>query len=98
MTAADSNAPDLNRHALHVRLQSADTALLAGLNQPCSQALVRSHIERALAHIREAETALHNLSRARTVEQLAEHLARIDEMREELRSQEVAVTTPSIRI
>ncbi len=98
MTASESNAPDLNRHALHVRLQSADTALRAGLNQPCGEALVRSHIERALAHIREAETALHNLARARTVEQLAEQLARIDEMREELRSQEVAVTTPSIRI
>jgi len=98
MTAAESNAPDLNRHALHVRLQSADTALRAGLNQPCGEALVRSHIERALAHIREAETALHNLARARTVEQLAEQLARIDEMREELRSEEVAITTPSIRI
>ncbi len=98
MTAAESNAPDLNRHALHVRLQSADTALRAGLNQPCGETLVRSHIERALAHIREAETALHNLARARTVEQLAEQLARIDEMREELHSQEVAVTTPSIRI
>ncbi|HNW06627.1 MAG TPA: hypothetical protein PK202_03875 [Verrucomicrobiota bacterium] len=98
MTAAESNAPDLNRHALHVRLQSADTALRAGLNQHCGEALVRSHIERALAHIREAETALHNLARARTVEQLAEQLARIDEMREELRSQEVAITTPSIRI
>ena len=98
MTAAESNAPDLNRHALHVRLQSADTALRAGLNQPCGEALVRSHIERALAHIREAETALHNLARARTVEQLAEQLARVDEMREELRSQEVVITTPSIRI
>jgi hypothetical protein len=98
MTAAESNAPDLNRHALHVRLQSADTALRAGLNQPCGEALVRSHIERALAHIREAETALHNLARARTVEQLAEQLARIDEMREELRSEEVAITTASIRI
>ena len=98
MTAAESNAPDLNRHALHVWLQSADTALRAGLNQPCGEALIRSHIERALAHIREAEIALHNLARARTVEQLAEQLARIDEMREELQSQEVAVTTPSIRI
>ena len=100
MTVGESNAPDLNRHALHVRLQSADTALRAGLNQPCGETLIRAHIERALAHIREAETALHNLARARTVEQLAEQLARIDEVREELRSQEVAITnsTPSIRI
>lgn len=100
MTAGESNAPDLIRHALHVRLQSADTALRAGLNLPCGEALIRAHIERALAHVREAETALHNLVRARTVEQLAEQLARIDEMREELRSQEVTIThtTLSIRI
>ena len=98
MTASETNAPDLNRQALLVRLQSADTALRAGLNQPCAETLIRAHIERALAHIREAETALHNLSRARTVEQLAEHLAHIEEMGEELRSQEIAITTPSIRI
>jgi len=98
VTASETNTPDANRHALHVRLQSADTALRTSLNQPCAEALVRAHIERALAHIREAETALHNLARARTVEQLAEQLARIDEMQEEFRSQEVAITTPSIRI
>lgn len=91
MTAAESNAPDLNRHALLARLQSADTTLRAGLNQPCAEALVREHIERARAHIREAETALENLARARTVAELADQLARIDEMREDLRAQPVAV-------
>ena len=100
MTAGESNAPDLNRHALRARLQSADTTLRTGLNQPCGEPIVRAHIERALAHIREAETALQNLARARTVEELADQLARVDEMREELRSQEVAVinTPSSIRI
>jgi hypothetical protein len=99
MTAAESNAPDLNRHALRARLQSADTALRAGLNQPCAEALVRAHIERARAHIHEAEAALQNLARARTVAELADQLARLDEMREELRAQAVAVntTTPSLR-
>jgi hypothetical protein len=98
MTAGESNAPDLIRHALHVRLQSADVALRAGLNQPCGEAIIRAHIERALAHIREAETALHNLARARTVEQLAKHLARIDEMREELHEIAIINTTVFIRI
>ena len=98
MTAAESNAPDLNRHALHVRLQSADTALRAGLNQACVEAIIRAHIERAVAHIREAEAALHNLARARTVEQLAEQLTRIDEMREELRSQEIAIVNTTLFI
>ena len=98
MTAGESNVPDLIRHALHVRLQSADIALRACMNQPCVEAIIRAHIERALAHIREAETALHNLARARTVEQLAEHLARIGEMREELHEIAIINTTVFIRL
>ena len=100
MTAGEANTNDLSRLAFVARLQSADTALRAGLNQPGAEALVRAHVERALAHIREAETALHNLARARTVEELAHQLAHIDEMREELHSQEVGITNsaPSIRV
>ena len=43
---------------------------------------------------------LHNLARARTVPDLAEQLARIDDMREELRAQDAGITTtpPSIHI
>ena len=100
MSAAESNTPDLNKQAFLIRLQTADTALRAGMEQPCIERLARAHLERALAHIREAETALHNLARARTVADLAEQLARIDEMRAELREQEVGITTnpPSIRV
>ena len=76
MTAAESNTTDLNRHAFLARLQTADTALRAGMGQDCIERLARAHVERALAHIREAETALHNLARARTVTDLAEQLAR----------------------
>ena len=91
--------PDLNRHALLARLSSADTALHTSLKQPYAEAIVRSHIERAIAHVHEAETALHNLARARTVTELADQLAHIEQMREELRSQEVGITNtpPSIR-
>jgi hypothetical protein len=100
MTAADSNQPDLNQRAFLARLQTADTALRAGLGQDCIERLARAHIERALAHIREAETALHNLAHARTVTDLADQLARIDEMRAELREQEAGITPApaSIRI
>lgn len=100
MTASESNTTDLNRHAFIARLQTADTALRAGMEQPCVERLARAHVERALAHIREAETALHNLARARTVTDLAEQLARIEEMREDLRAQDVGVTPAphSIRI
>ena len=94
------NPADLNRHAFLARLQTADTALRAGMGQDCIERLARAHIERALAHIREAETAFQNLARARTVTDLAEQLARIDEQRAELREQEVGLTTnpPSIRV
>jgi cysteinyl-tRNA synthetase len=98
MTAGESKMPDLNSHTLLARLQSADTALRACLNQARVESLIRVHIERALAHIREAETALHNLARARTVERLAEQLARIDEMREELRSQDIAIVNTTLFI
>ena len=98
MTTAESNTTDLNKHAFLARLQTADTALRAGMGQPDIERLARAHLERALAHIREAETALHNLARARTVTDLAEQLARIDEMRAELREQEVGITPPSIRV
>lgn len=100
MTAGESKMPDLNSHALLARLQSADTTLRSGLNQQGVEAIIRSHIERAVAHIREAETALHNLARARTVQELADQLASIEGMREELRSQEVGIsnTSPSIRV
>ena len=98
MTASESNTTDLNRHAFIVRLQTADTALRVGMEQPCVERLARAHVERALAHIREAETALHNLARARTVTDLAEQLAHIDEMRAELREQEVGITPTSSSI
>lgn len=100
MTASESNTTDLNRHAFLARLQTADTALRAGMGQDCIERLARAHVERALAHIREAETALHNLARARTVTDLAEQLAHIDEMRADLREQEVSISTnpPSIRV
>lgn len=97
MTASETNTPDPDRHPLHVRRQSAATALRAGLNQPRGAARVRSHLERALTHIREAAPARHNLARVRSVEQLAEPPARIDARREELRTQEIVATTPSIR-
>ena len=100
MTASESNTTDLNRQAFITRLQTADTALRVGMGQDCIERLARAHVERALAHIREAETALHNLARARTVTDLAEQLAHIDEMRADLREQEVGITTnpPSIRV
>ncbi len=100
MNPAEATSRDAQRKALLSQLTTADTALRAGMGQDCIERLVRAHVERALAHIREAETALQNLARARTVTDLAEQLARIDEMRAELREQEVGLTTnpPSIRV
>ena len=100
MTAGESKMPDLNRHALIARLSSADTALRACLHQDGTDAIVRAHLERALAHIREAHIAASERTQVRTVQELADQLTRIDEMRAELRSQEVGIsnTPPSIRV
>ena len=91
---------DRRRLTLLARLQAADAALRASLHQDGVDALVRAHLERSLAHIREADIAIHNVARARTVQELADQLTRINEMRAELRSQETGTdnNTPSIRV
>ena len=100
MKPGEANALDLHRHALLARLSSADTALRACLHQDGTDAIVRAHLERALAHIREAHIAANERTQVRTVQELADQLTRIDEMRAELRSQEIGIsnTPPSIRV
>ena len=51
----------------------------ASLHQHGTDALVRSHLERALAHIREAHIAVGERIQIRTVQELAGQLARIEQ-------------------
>ena len=92
MNPGEANTLDLHRHVLLARLQSADTALRASLHQHGTDAIVRAHLERALAHIREAHIAANERTQVRTVQELADQLTRIEQMRAELRSQEVGIS------
>jgi hypothetical protein len=79
---------DSQRYVLLARLQAADSSLRASLHQHGTDALVRAQLERALAHIREAHIAVRERIQIRTVQELADQLARIEQMREDLRSQQ----------
>ena len=100
MKPREANTLDLHRHVLLARIQSADATLRACLHQDGADAIVRAHLERALAHIREAHIAVNERTQVRTVLELADQLTRIDEMRAELRSQEIGIsnTPPTIRV
>ncbi len=86
MNAGSLNRLELRRRALLGQLQTADANLRSGLHQHGMDALVRAHLERALAHIREATIAVNEHAKIRSVQELAEQLARIEQMQAGLRS------------
>ena len=88
----------LVRRALLGQLQTADVNLRAGLHQRGMDALVRAHLERALAHIREAYIAVNEQTKVRSVQELADQLTRIEQMQADLRTQQTLAdeSSPSI--
>jgi hypothetical protein len=86
MNAGSLNRLELLRRALLGQLQTADANLRSGLHQHGMDALVRAHLERALAHIREATIAVNEQSKIRSVQELADQLTRIEQMQAGLRS------------
>jgi len=83
MKPAEVKERDTKRQALLGQLKAAEAALRANVDLNCADVTARMHMQRALAHIQEAEVALNGLRRARTVWQLVEDLTRLK--REELR-------------
>ena len=86
MNAGALNRLERLRRTLLGQLQTADVNLRAGLHQHGMDALVRAHLERALAHIREATIAVNEKVKIRSVQELADQLARIEQMQAGLRS------------
>jgi len=86
MNAGALNQLELRRRTLLGQLQTADVNLRTGLHQHGMDALVRAHLERALAHIREASIAVDEQTKVRTVQELADQLARIEQMQADLRA------------
>ena len=86
MNAGSLNRLELLRRALLGQLQTADVNLHSGLHQHGMDAIVRAHLERALAHIREATIAVSEQTKIRAVQELADQLVRIEQMQADLRA------------
>ncbi len=88
MNAGALNRLELLRRTLLGQLQTADANLRSGLHQHGMDAVVRAHLERALAHIREATIAVNEQTKIRSVQELTEQLARIEQMQADLRGEQ----------
>ena len=95
MNPGSLNRLELLRRALLGQLQTADVNLRAGLHQQGMDALVRAHLERALAHIREAYIAVNEHTKVRSVQELADQLTRIEQMQADLRTQQTLADEPT---
>jgi hypothetical protein len=98
MNPAEASTLDSHRYVLLARLQAADSSLRASLHQHGTEALVRAHLERALAHIREAHIAVNEQAKIRSVQELADQLTRTEQMREDLRVQQSTADESSTSI
>ena len=88
MNAGALNRLELLRRTLLGQLQTADANLRSGLHQHGMDAVVRAHLERALAHIREATIAVNEQAKIRSVQELADQLAHIEQMQADLRTEQ----------
>jgi len=100
MNTGGFDVVELRRRALLGQLQTAEVNLRAGLHQHGMDAGVRAHLERALAHIREAYIAVNEQIRVRPVRELADQLTRVEQMQADLRAQETLAdpSSPSIHV
>jgi len=98
MNSKQANTLDSQLSVLLARLQAAHTTLRAHLQQLATDALVRAHLERSLAHLREARIALNGQTNIRTVQELADQLTRIEQMRDDLHAQQTTTDGSSTSI
>jgi hypothetical protein len=85
MNAEELNAIECRRQALLEQLTAAETALRNNLHTHGFGHTAHEHMERALAHIREAYIAINEAGHARTVQQLVNDLVRIQQVMDEAR-------------
>jgi hypothetical protein len=77
MNSEELKAIESRRQALLGQLSVAETALRRNLHTHDFGNTACEHMERALAHIREAYVAFNEMGHARTVQQLVNDLVRI---------------------
>jgi hypothetical protein len=85
MNSEELKAIESRRQTLLEQLTVAETALRGNLHVHGFGHTAHEHMERALAHIREAYVAINELSRARTVQQLVNDLVRIQQVMDDAR-------------
>jgi hypothetical protein len=85
MNAKEINAIENRRQALLEQLTAAETSLRSNLHMHGFGHTAHEHMERALAHIREAYVAINEAGHARTVQQLVNDLVRIQQVMDEAR-------------
>ena len=98
MNAGALNRLERLRRTLLGQLQTADVNLRAGLHQHGMDAIVRAHLERALAHIREAYIAVNEQAKIRTVQELTDQFSRIEQIQADLRAQQTPADESSTSI
>lgn len=98
MNAGELNHLELRRLALLGQFQTADVNLRSGLHQHGMDAIVRAHLERALAHLREAYIAVNEQTKVRTVQELADQLTRVEQMQADLRARQTPADESSTSI
>ncbi|MCG3148926.1 MAG: hypothetical protein PCFJNLEI_02378 [Verrucomicrobiae bacterium] len=74
MNPNESAAAQCEREALLGQLRTAETTLRGRLYRDQIDPIARAHMERALAHVREACAAIRDTGSARTVDQLVSEL------------------------
>ena len=85
MNPEELKAIERRRQALLEQLTAAETALRNNLHTHGFGHTAHEHMERALAHIREAYIAINEAGHARTVQQLVNDLVRIQQVMDEAR-------------
>lgn len=99
MNPGELSIAENKRQALLGQLKTAEAALHGSLHRHGLHAIARAHLERALAHVHEAYIAINEAGRARTVKQMVEDLAKVEQLCEELRQQPPpGVTVKSLRV
>jgi hypothetical protein len=88
MTPDELNAAESERETMLNQLQAAEAALRSNLQLHRVDVAARAHMERALAHVREASVAIHEAGCARTVDQLVNDLQEVEHLHNRLRQQQ----------
>jgi hypothetical protein len=80
MDSDEIKSIESQRQALLAQLNSAEAALRDGLHARGFGSTAQEHMERALAHIREAYIAINEGMKVRSVQQLTNDLERIQQV------------------